>query len=287
MLPEPVLLLLETAYADRASELTATSGGRSHHTVALKIAEQRMVVKAATRPAQRSDLRHEAAMLTQINGSYPAAPQLDRLLESAEWTVEVQRWRPGVNGIACYSWDDSRLSEVYRQLGQTLAALHRLPIANREFSLASRMARVTEQLAKLPLPTSLQATLMAAASHALWQVAEHPTHGDAGLHNVLWADQLSVLLDWEWAGVGHALTDLAWIAWTMRWRKVDERHWHRLLTAYQPTSALEREGRAATLHTLALGQIGFILTRVADNQSAWEEWLRRAEWTQQTMLWNV
>ena len=100
-------------------------------------------------------------------------------------------------------------------------------------------------------------------------------HTDAGLHNVLWDGRLSALLDWEWAGVGSPLLDLAWTRWTLRWRRVPQL-WPTLLAGYGLSAADLEEPQ---LDTVALALIGLILARVRTKPEAHAEWERRARWT--------
>jgi aminoglycoside phosphotransferase (APT) family kinase protein len=99
-------------------------------------------------------------------------------------------------------------------------------------------------------------------------------HGDPGAHNLLWDGQLTALLDWEWAGLGDPLTDLAWVCWTLRFRQVAAPVRAAFLAAY----GLPEPNRA-DLRDLALAQIAAILVRVADQPEASAEWLRRLDWT--------
>jgi aminoglycoside phosphotransferase (APT) family kinase protein len=104
-------------------------------------------------------------------------------------------------------------------------------------------------------------------------------HGDAGLHNLLWDGRIAALLDWEWAGCGSPLLDLAWLHWTMRWRDLPVALWQTMLARYGDGPALACGSSPAALRALALGQIAGILARVQGQPGAWGEWLRRLRWT--------
>lgn len=103
-------------------------------------------------------------------------------------------------------------------------------------------------------------------------------HGDAGLHNLLWGSRGLTLLDWELGGWGDPRLDLAWVAWTLRFRALPAPCWEALLAGYgrEQAQALGLDG--AALKALALGQVAGLLARAA-GRPAWDEWLRRARWT--------
>src|SRR5262249_10225081 len=91
--------------------------------------------------------------------------------------------------------------------------------------------------------------------------------------------RITALLDWEWAGLGSPVIDLAWLYWTMRWRDLPPALWQTFLAGYGAGSALVCGGSPEALRALALGQIAGILARVPEQPAAREEWLRRLRWT--------
>jgi aminoglycoside phosphotransferase (APT) family kinase protein len=142
---------------------------------------------------------------------------------------------------------------------------------------------VSATLAALPdlaLDAGLREELAASLVHSAWRpAAPRLVHGDAGLHNLLWDGRITALLDWEWAGCGPPLLDLAWVYWTMRWRSLPGQLWHTFLRAYGPGPALAAVDIPGALRALALGQVAGILARSTGEPAAWAEWLRRVHWT--------
>jgi aminoglycoside phosphotransferase (APT) family kinase protein len=99
-------------------------------------------------------------------------------------------------------------------------------------------------------------------------------HGDPGAHNLLWDGTITGILDWEWAGFGNPLADLAWVCWTIRFRALPDATRQAFLAAYgMPDPDL------ATLHAFSVAQIAMILSRVAAIPEARQEWIRRLEAT--------
>jgi aminoglycoside phosphotransferase (APT) family kinase protein len=148
-----------------------------------------------------------------------------------------------------------------------------------DLDLATRANATRVALAGLGLEDDLRAALDGALAHPAWRSNQKRlVHGDAGLHNILWDDGVTALLDWEWAGWGNPALDLAWVGWTMRFRQVPNGLWHTLLEGYGPSHTALDLGDE-TLHALALGQVASILVRSHGRPGAWEEWVKRARWS--------
>jgi len=281
MLPQPALDLLAHHYGAPPGELAPTFGGFSHHSALATIGRRRCVVKAAEAAPKRADLRHEARVLALLRGSGLPAPALLALAEDAAWTVEVLKFVPGANGLHMLASAPAELERVYGALGRALAAVHHIPLAPpaQDWLLAERAGQMHKALADLPIDAELRAALATGLEHPAWRSPDaRLVHGDAGIHNLLWDGRITALLDWEWAGWGEPLIDLAWVWWTMRWRSLPGRMWPMFLAGYAAEHT-PPAAEPATLHTLALGQIAGILVRAQGQVGAWDEWLRRANWT--------
>jgi aminoglycoside phosphotransferase (APT) family kinase protein len=281
MLPQPVLDLLARRYGAPPGELAPTFGGFSHHSALATIDGRRCIVKAAEAASKRADLRHEARVLGLLRGSGLPAPALLALAEDAGWTVELLEFVPGANGLHILASEPAALDLLYGALGYMLATVHgaALALPAQDLLLAERARRLHTALAELPLEAGLCAALAAGLEQPAWRSPVlRLVHGDAGIHNLLWDGRITALLDWEWAGWGDPLVDLAWVWWTMRWRDLPARLWPVFLAGYggeRPAPVAE----PAALRALALGQIAGILVRAQGQAGAWAEWLRRARWT--------
>ncbi len=284
ILPQTVLNLLAAALPGApVTEVTPTVGGFSNLSVAARIGAERCVIKAAALPAKREDLRREAMVLGLLRGQRLAAPTPLAFAEGDGWAVLVTRRRPGRPGLSLYSRPPEELAPACVALGRALARLHATPLpAHASLVIAPRAAKLAATLAELPLPTELRAPLGEALAHPAWR-SSRPclVHGDAGLHNVLWGARGLTLLDWELAGLGDPRLDLAWVAWTMRFRGLPPALWEALLAGYGPARAAELGLADEVFRALALGQIALLLARAAGQPAAWEEWLRRARSTLQ------
>lgn len=284
-LPAPVIDLLAAALPGApVTALTPTVGGFSNLSVAARIGGVPCVVKAASAPAKIADLRREAHVLALLQGRRLGAPAPVAFAEGGGFAVLVTRRRPGRPGITLYGGAPETIAPACAALGSALARLHAAPIdpppGAAELLVGARAAELAATLAGLPLPADLRAPLAEALAHPAWRPA-HPrlVHGDAGLHNVLWGRRGLTLLDWELAGWGDPRLDLAWAAWTLRFREVPPAAWGALLGGYGRARAAALDLDAETLRALALGQVAALLARAAGTPAAWDEWLRRARMT--------
>ncbi|MBC8163824.1 MAG: aminoglycoside phosphotransferase family protein [Roseiflexaceae bacterium] len=272
-LPPALAVLVRSAMGAEPQQVAPAFGGFSNLTCTATIAGRRCVIKAATRPVKRADVRREAALLERLQPIGLACPVLLAFVEDADWSVAITAELPGQNGLRVLAEQPAQLPALFQELGCVLHTVHQAaPVA----SLHERR-HAHAALSTLDGPAVLRDTLIASLSHPIW--LRHPhglLHGDIGLHNVIWDANALSLVDWEWAGLGPIALDLVWLRWTMRWRSLDDALWRVFWRSYTARGAVPalvpQETRA-----LALGQIALILARAA--QSAREEWLRRAAWT--------
>jgi aminoglycoside phosphotransferase (APT) family kinase protein len=283
LLPPPVAALAARALGEPIGELAPTYGGFSNLTLFATVGGRRCVIKAASTPTKQADVRREAALLPLLAAAGLPSPPLLAFAEDADWSVALTAALPGRNGLQLLADAPEALPAIFEALGPALATSHRalLRDALPHMALAERVAEAQAALASRGLPQPLYASL----ADALWQAPGGLVHGDVGLHNLLWDGQRLSLLDWEWASLGPPLLDLAWLRWTIRWRGLPESLWRRFAASYAAA------GGAAVLDppalaTLALGQIGLIMVRVADQPAAYAEWLRRLDWTLAWVLGN-
>jgi aminoglycoside phosphotransferase (APT) family kinase protein len=280
MLPTPILNLLGSAFPNQPiGDVAATSGGFSNLTAIATVGGQRCVIKAATAPLKRADVRREAQVLGLLRARDLPTPELLALVEDEDWTIAVTRFVEGEHGLALLSRAPEQLDALYHALGHLLAQVHRLPLAAAP-PLAERMDHALVALPALALDPDPTTVLRTALEHPIWR--SQPAglaHGDAGLHNLLWDGRIAALLDWEWSGWGAPLLDLAWLAWTIRWRDLPPSCWQAFLAGYADGPALANGAAPEELRALALGQIASILVRAHGQQGAWDEWQRRLRWT--------
>jgi aminoglycoside phosphotransferase (APT) family kinase protein len=279
LLPPDLEQLLTAHFGAPPADLAPTFGGFSNLTVRATLGGAPCIIKAATTAAKRADVRHEARLLPALRAAGLPTATYMTLIEDVTWTSSITAALPGANGLHVLSEASAALPFVFSALGSTLAAVHATPPPTMasDMELTPRRLKAHAMLAGLPAPPDLVARLQTALEHPIWECEARLIHGDSGLHNVLWGPEGLWLLDWEWAACGPALLDLAWVRWTIAWRKLPMTLWEAFLSGYGPLPApLD----PVTQAHLALGQIGLILARVAEQPVARAEWVRRAVWTE-------
>jgi len=283
MIPAPIVKLLQTAFPGQPiGDFAPTTGGFSNLTAITTIGAQRCVIKAATTPLKRADVRREATLLQLLHTSDLPIPRLLALVEDDAWTVAATGWLAGAHGLAVLERAPEQLEALYHALGLLLANIHRTPVSAPTLApqLADRRCDALARLPALGLESALRAALLEGLEHSIWRTQPQGlTHGDAGLHNLLWDGRITALLDWEWAGWGTQLLDLAWLYWTIQWRRLPPALWHSFLAGYDAGPGLANSATPGEIRALVLGQIASILVRVHGQPVVWEEWQRRLRWT--------
>jgi aminoglycoside phosphotransferase (APT) family kinase protein len=282
MLPEPIQKLTQQALGTIA-HFEPTSGGFSNQSWYATIGAQQCVIKAATLPAKREDVRHEALLLPLLALHSLPTPRLLAFVEDDDWSVAITERLRGQHGLALLADTMTDLVPLYQRLGGALAVTHQLTLpTGRELQPLEercRLARVA--LVAAAVPPVLKQALEKGLTILAEQGQQVLIHGDVGLHNLLWDGQRLFLLDWEWAAPGTPLLDLAWLRWTIQWRGLPQAVWQAFAKSYCVAGGSLADLTAAVAKPLMLAQIGLILARVADQPTAVAEWVRRGEWTMQ------
>jgi aminoglycoside phosphotransferase (APT) family kinase protein len=273
--------LLQAAFPGQPiGDIAATTGGFSNLTALATIGAERCAIKAAASALKRADVRRETQLLRLLQGSGLPIPTLLASIESDTWTIGVTRFVAGEHGLALLERAPDQLDTMYQALGRLLARIHSAPADPGAPALAERADHALASIQALDIDGDLGAALQAGLNHPAWHAQPSGlAHGDPGLHNLLWDGRITALLDWEWAGWGAPLLDLAWLYWTIRWRNLPPALWQRALASYGAGPALANGATPDALRALAFGQIASILARAHGHPGRWAEWQRRLRWT--------
>ena len=292
VIPAPVLAWLRTQSADgEVRDIRPTFGGFSNLTffVTLKGAPDEpavhVVVKAAAAQEKRADVAREARMLSLIADGDLPVPKIRAHTNLEEWTVsllDVVAGEPGLGLVQTREFGD--LQAHGELLGRLLRRVHSAvptPVTDPSLDLSARADEVAVAVARAGLPDAVRSELLDALGHHAIRRGVALVHGDFGFHNTLWQTapggrvRLSGLVDWEWAGWGNPLIDLAWLWWTLRFRLAPAVAFEAAIDAYNVGAAKAVGWDTDGVHSLVRAQMAQIVVRTPVGSPPREEWLRR------------
>ncbi len=292
MLPAGLAERVETLIGRSARRATAATGGFSN---LVFFVDDDLVVKAASTPLKRRDLVREAAILGSVADLGLVAPRLVAAHNDDDWAILVTN--VCVGQAASTDWgrfthelsaDNERAWRLGKAIGHRLRSIHDaapFPIAG---SLAQRTDLLKETLVALDtriadgeaLAETLREQMVAALADPIHDRSGVFIHGDFGLHNCLLDDPLggatvSGVLDWELSGWGHALTDLAWLAWTLWFRQLPPAVWEGCVQSYGDWAVTALGWSDASVRCLVLAQMSILLARTEPETSVRGVWTDR------------
>ncbi len=262
---------------------SATFGGNSNLSFFTRIDGRDLVVKAATSPLKRDDLRREARILSRLadlDGSSLPVPVLVAHGEGDGVTLTALDVLIGEHGLVAVQ-RGSGLAARAAVMGRLLRNVHTaapVPDPDRASDLSHRAASAVGELAALGLDATITSAMVAALGAPVLRRGVAFVHGDFGFHNTLWTPsedgRLSGLFDWEFAGWGNPLTDIAWFWWTLRNRSVSGDVWAAFAESYGP-EALAALGFEAHRDAMVRAQMVQLLVRTLPGSEARGVWLDR------------
>ncbi len=264
-----------------------TVGGFSNLSFRVVIANRLSVVKAATMPLKRADLRREARVLSVLNTydnqSIPT-PKIVAHGDHGDWTVTVFDEVPGENGLTFLS---RRSLGYVRQRCVVLARLLQAvqnaapqPLRDVDLDIASRVAALVPFVTEGLVPGAESEQMLAALASPAVGRGISLVHGDFGMHNVMWdvdvrRVRVGGLLDWEFAGWGSPLSDVGWLWWTFQFRGIAHEFWPLFVEAYGRVALQAIGFESSAILDLVRVQMIQLLSRSDPESSARAEWLRR------------
>lgn len=280
VVPPPVRAVL--ARFGEVGRIRSTVGGFSNTTFVTTIDGRSVVVKANSGERKRADLRRETAFLQFLSGTALPAPVLRGfgVDDDDQWTVLVLDSIDAESGLnVIQRGDAAELTRAGREFGVLMSLVHQEPLSPLDVpdalgvDLAARWSSDRRELGESDvIETNLSLT------HQALRVGVSLVHGDAGLHNTLWADgHLASLIDWEFAGFGNPLADVAWAWWSMSFRRLVGEIWEAFVRGYRAERLLTLGWSPMGVTELIRAQMISLMVRTAPGSSARKEWTRRVE----------
>lgn len=259
--------------------IRSTVGGFSNTTFATTLDGFPVVVKANNGDRKRTDLQRETALLQYLAETDLPTPVLRGfgVDDGDEWTVLILEAITSESGLNLVQRGDiDELVRAGREFGRLMSQVHEQPLSpvnvpdSHGLDLAKRWA---DDRTGLP---DLAANL--AFTHPALRVGVSLVHGDAGLHNTLWADgKLVSLIDWEFAGFGNPLADVAWTWWSMAFRRVPVEAWEAFADGYRFERLRALQWSTDAVLELVRAQMISLMARTQPESGARKEWQRRLD----------
>ncbi len=251
-----------------------------------------LVVKAARSSVKRADLQREAAILGVIGDLDLGAASLYGSLVDDQWaliatqkivgTSPATNWARFVFGL---THDAEQAFRLGRAIGHRLRSIHSaspFPIA--DFGMM-RSELIIDALGSIrtsgeSIPGDISSLMLSALSDPTHHRGAVFIHGDFGLHNLLIVEkaglaQVSAVLDWELAGWGNPVSDLAWLAWTLWFRDLPGDVWRGVVSAYGDWAITSLGWNHTDVVTSIVSQMALLITRTDAESAVRQVWVER------------
>ncbi len=269
-------------------QIRPTIGGFSNLTFYADLPSgETVVVKIASRDVKRADLRREVRMLARLSDSAVPIVNVRAHINTSDWTITVTDMVPGDLGLnVVQTRDVVDLAGRARVLARLLQAVHQAtpqPINDPDLDCGERLAARHETLTQRThlAPEVIESNL--ALTDPLLRRGVALVHGDFGFHNTIWAKadevgdplRIDALLDWEWSGWGNALTDPAWLWWTLQFRQAPKETWDSFVETYGDWAMRGIGWTPANVLTVLRAHMAWILSCTEVGSPAEKEWCNR------------
>jgi aminoglycoside phosphotransferase (APT) family kinase protein len=284
-----------TGLAPRSLETVGP--GRSNLVGGMTFDGRRVVVKAAQRPEKRADVQREDAVLGLL-ADVPGVPVRIASLIDDEWSVLLMEHIEGTAGLDCLPVGPPAnkrraADQLAALLAASIRAVHALapgPVSTPDMQrlgleLDGRMNATADALRadSFGLGENETETVIDALTDRIHGRGVAFLHGDPGLHNMLIHPKDTqtspnfgtvTMVDWELAGFGNPLHDVAWATWTLRNRGVGPMALASFQETYGSTVLKAMGWTEAVCHRIVSAQMAALLIRTRPDsveRTVWQE----------------
>ncbi|WP_339838236.1 phosphotransferase [Paenibacillus sp. FSL R7-0272] len=257
------------------------TGGYTNMTLLLEETDMKRVAKIYD--VNNADAKTEINALRLLTHS-GVTPRVYDFFEQDERLFVMMDYVPGVNAQTILDQDGLEQGRrMYEQLGKYLAKeVHSVKRDNKDTELPVIMKSAVAVDGLEFIPTGI----MSMANEVL-STPDHGEqtliHGDYGPHNVMFGNDSLFILDWEWAGWGNPLFDVAWVVWFVHLHYPDMAK--KLSGAFLSTYTEHTNIKIShdLIRSYATSKVIQIMNRIKNaHPDVQKEWLRRLEWTLHT-----
>ncbi|MFE8701357.1 phosphotransferase family protein [Cytobacillus sp. FJAT-54145] len=282
---EQALQLLKNQYGEFTP--IRLTGGYTNETFLLKGTAPSLVAKVSSLYNQDVQNEIHCLNLTKETG---ITPKVHKFIQTKSSQVTIMEYLDGINGQSIIDRNDIEgTKKLYKSLGRTLAkSIHSQPYQ-------PNTNRIKEcNLNKLSLDLDFVPEHLRKDSKKLLQGINDLqenwvlTHGDYGVHNVLYSEHLLTVLDWEWSEWANPLTDIGWVCWftKLHYPKLASSLNSLFLNEYLTHRPVHLS--PDVLKAYCVYKVWKVLHRVMKAPvEVQKEWVRRLEWTLETELLDI
>jgi aminoglycoside phosphotransferase (APT) family kinase protein len=293
-------VILPAGLAERTSNLIGRSVRKAQAAVGgfsnlVFFVDDDLVVKAASAELKRIDLAQEALALASITDLELGGPRLLHSSQDDEWSILVTSLSVGSPPAVDWgrfvhelSGAPDRAQRLGASMGHRLRRIHdAAPFPGN--GLASRIDLLQAGVGVIEsrimhgeqIPDELGSQMICALGDEVHERGTTFLHGDFGLHNLLLDDPfhgalVSGVLDWELSGWGNAITDLAWLSWTLWLRHLPPEVWTGFVSTYGAWAAKALGWEPELVRTMVLSQMALLLVRTEPETAVRDVWISRA-----------
>lgn len=260
-------------------ESVRLTGGYTNQTYYLSRITPPLVAKIGN--GTSVSLLNEANCLKLLAGS-KIAPELYEYIETPEARIILMDYSQGTNGQSILDEQDIATAEhIYIKLAEVLAMdIH--SHTYKELQVEITKSNLAEL--KLDLKFVPDELIHRSRSHIniIMESGDDLvlTHGDYGIHNVLYEDGSLIVLDWEWAEWGNPLSDISWVCWftQLHYPRYSKKMNDLFIKEYQRHCSCEIS--AEKLKAFSVYKVWKVLNKIEDAPiDVQQEWVRRLKWT--------
>lgn len=289
VVPGPLADRLEPLLGCRLRTAEATVGGHSNLVFICALSDgRRVVVKAATSSAKRADVEREAAVLGVLADESLPVARMVAASHDDEWAVVVTEHLEGRDGLSVVpdmSLDPDLAARTGALMGETLRAIHTTaprPLPGDAFDRGAQATAAMDAIRASGAPADIIESSVVALGDPLHRRGLAFMHGDPGLHNIVWCAAqpgrplaLRAVVDWELAGWGNPMVDVAWVWWTLWFRGLPPQTGQAFADGYGRW-AIEAMGWSGdTVDAAVRSQMAALLARTEPGTEVRKLWVER------------
>jgi thiamine kinase-like enzyme len=263
-------------------ELKELNGGYTNKVILLNGSNPQVIAKIF----KKGQYNDNHSVQNEINAlllleKVKISPKLYDYFEDNNYVYIIMDYINGINGQTFLDKNDiDKVKIIYRLLGFHLAKdIHSIKYEKTGKKLSvlklENINNNTLEFVPIKLKEKIKDILNI-------NVTEEYTliHGDFGPHNIIYSNDNIVAIDWEWAGWGNPLQDIAWVVWFvhLHYPNLCNELSNIFLKAYYSNKTIQITEE--TIKAFLVNKIINILRLIkTEDNDAKNEWNKRLEWT--------